>query len=138
MADTVQEVNYFYSVVEDKPGEARRLLEFCSAHGVNLFNFTAFPLGNGRTQLDFFPEVPGKLKQAAEEAGFDLIGPRQAFLIQGDERTGILVEYLLRLADAGVNVYAANGTSGGGRRFGVVLWVNPQDFEKAAKALGTR
>lgn len=138
MADTVREVDYFYAVVADQPGEARKLLEFCSAHGVNLHNFTAFPVGEGKSQLDFFPEVPGLLKQAADEAGVNLIGPRKAFLIQGDERIGVLVEYYLRLADAGINVYAANGSSGGQRRFGYVLWVNPGEYDKAARLLGTR
>ena len=64
------------------------------------------------------------------------MGPKKAFLIQGNDRTGVLVDYHLRLAYAGVNVYAANGTSGGRGRFGFILWVRPEDFEKAAKALG--
>ena len=65
-----------------------------------------------------------------------LIGPKQAFLIQGEERVGVLVEYHLRLADSGINVYAANGTSSGHGRFGYIVWVRPEDYEKAAKALG--
>ncbi|MFH2056985.1 MAG: hypothetical protein ABIJ61_13585 [bacterium] len=138
MAEIVKEVDYFYAVVNDEPGEARKLLEFCSAHGVSLLNFTAFPVGEGKSQLDFFPEVPGLLKQAADEAGVKLVGPRKAFLIQGEERIGVLVEYYLRLADAGINVFAANGSSGGERRFGYVLWVNPEDYDRAAKLLGTR
>lgn len=136
MAETVQSAEYFYATVEDKPGEARRLLEFLSAHSVNLVAFTAFPLEDGRAQLDFFPENTKALHQAAAEAGINLIGPKKAFLIQGDDRTGVLVEHHLRLADAGVNVYAANGVGDGGGRFGYVLWVKPEDYDKAARALG--
>ncbi|MEW5993124.1 MAG: hypothetical protein AB1744_01850, partial [Candidatus Zixiibacteriota bacterium] len=95
MVETVRRVEYFYATVEDKPGEARKLLEFCSAHGVNLTNFTAFPIGGGRAQLDFLPENVGKLQAAAEEAGIPLVGPKKAFLIQGQDRLGILVEYHL-------------------------------------------
>jgi hypothetical protein len=112
------------------------LLEFLSAHSVNLTAFTAFPRGDGRAQLDFFPENTETLHQAAKEAGIDLVGPKQAFLIQGDDRTGVLVEHHLRLADAGVNVYAANGVNDGRGRFGYVLWVRPEDYLKAARALG--
>lgn len=136
MAEKIKRVNYYYATVKDKPGEGRRLLEFCSAHGVNLVNFTAFPLGRGQAQLDFFPQDSQKLKLAAKEAGITLVGPKKAFLIQGDDRLGVLIEYHLRLADAGINVYASNGTSDGRGNFGYVLWVKPKDYEKAARALG--
>jgi len=136
MAETVKRVEYYYAMVEDKPGEARKLLEFCSAHGVSLTNLTAFPAGEGKAQIDFFPEDAGTLKMAAEEAGIPLVGPKKAFLIQGDDRLGVLAEYHLRLAGAGVNVYAANGTNDGRGGFGYVLWVRTEDYEKAARALG--
>lgn len=136
MAEKVRKAEYFYATVEDKPGEVRRLLEFCSAHSVDLINFTAFPIGEGRAQLDFFPEDVEKLRLAAREAGIPLVGPKKAFLIQGDEKIGVLVEYHLRLANAGINVHAANGTIDGYGGFGYVLWVKPEDYEKAAQALG--
>jgi hypothetical protein len=133
----VQEKQYYYAIVENKPGEARKLMEFCSAYEVNLINFTAFPLGENLAQLDFFPESDEKLKQAASDAGIDLVGPKKAFLIQGDERMAVLAEYYLRLADSGINVIAANGTSDGQGGFGYILWVKPDDYKKAAKILKT-
>ena len=33
------------------------------------------------------------------------------------------------------NVHAANGVSDGSGRFGYILWVKPEDFDRAAKAL---
>jgi hypothetical protein len=136
MAETIKKVEYYYAIVENRPGEARKLLEFCSAHAVNLTNLTAFPIANGKAQIDFFPEDVEALKMAVEEAGIPLIGPKKAFLIQGDDRIGVLVEYHLRLVNAGINVYAANGTNDGRGGFGYVLWVKPKDYDKAAKALG--
>ena len=136
MAEAVQRVEYFYAVVLDEPGEARRLLEFCSAHGVNLINFTAFPLGENEVQMCFFPEDAQKLKMASEESGIPLIGPKKAFLIRGEDRLGVLVEHHLRLADAGINVYAANGTTDGRGGFGYILWVKSHQYEDAARALG--
>jgi len=105
MAETIKRAEYYYAKVENRPGEGRRLLEFLSAHSVNLVAFTAFPLAEGQAQLDFIPEDPELLKKAAGEAGLDLVGPKKALLIQGDDRTGVLVEYHLRLADAGINVH---------------------------------
>jgi len=136
LAEEIRRVEYFYAVVMDSPGEARRLLEFCSAHSVNLINFTAFPLGEGEVQMDFFPEDARKLKMAAEEAGIPLTGPKKAFLIRGEDRMGVLIEYHLRLSDGGVNIYAANGTADGRGGFGYILWVDEHDYEKAAEILG--
>lgn len=136
MADNIKKIEYYYAIVEDKPGEARKLLEYCSAQGLNLINFTAFPFGKTLSQLDFFPEDSEKLKLAAQDAGVDLVGPKRAFLIQGEERIAVLTEYYLRLADAGINVYAANGTSDGRGGVGYILWVKPDDYDKAARVLG--
>ncbi len=136
MAESVQRVEYFYAVVLDEPGEVRRLLEFCSAHGVNLINFTAFPLGENEVQICFFPEDAQKLKMASEESGIPLVGPKKAFLIRGEDRLGVLVEHHLKLANAGINVYAANGTTDGRGGFGYILWVASHDYELAAQTLG--
>jgi len=136
MADSIGAVEYFYATVGDRPGESRRLLEHLSEKGVNLRAFTAFPVEGGRTQLDFFPYEVDQLQAAAADAGLDLTGPKKAFLIQGDDRVGALHQHHLTLANAGVNVYASGGVVDGADRFGYVLWVDPDDFEKAAAALG--
>jgi len=136
MAETIKEVEYFYATVEDKPGEASRLLKNFSEKGVNLIALTAFPLGDGQSQIDFFPEKPDKLLKAAIDIGLTLIGPKKAFLIQGEDRIGRLVEYHLKLSNAKINVHASNGVSDGSGRFGYVLWVKPEDYEKAAQVLG--
>ena len=136
MAETIRKVEYFYATVEDRPAEGRRLLEHLSEKGVNLMAFTACPVGEGRAQLDFFPERAELLQKAAADAGVSLVGPKRAFLIQGEDRVGALHEHHLRLANAGVNVHAANGVTDGRGRFGYVLWVKPEDYEQAARALG--
>jgi len=35
-----------------------------------------------------------------------------------------------------INVVASNGVNDGSGRFGFILWVKPEDYEKAAVALG--
>ena len=136
MAETIQKVTYFYVIVDDKPGEGCRLFERLKERGINLIAFTAFPYGSGQSQLDFFPESGEQLLQAAAEEGITLVGPKKAFLIQGDDRPGALLEHHLKLSNAGVNVHAANGVSSGSGGFGYVLWVKPDDYERAAQALG--
>ncbi len=135
MTSLVKEVEYYYALVADRPGEGRKLLEFLSEKQVNLIAFTAFPAGEGKSQLDFFPAEPEQLKKAAEDADISLIGPKKAFLIQGEDRVGALYDFHLKLSNAGINIYASNGVVGGSGQFGFVIWVNPDDYENASKAL---
>lgn len=135
MSVTVKEVEYFYSLVADKPGEGRKLLEFLSEKRVNLLALTAFPVGGDKSQIDFFPTDSELLKRVAKDANIELIGPKKAFLIQGDDRIGALYGFHLKLSNAGINIHASNGVVDGTGRFGYVIWVNPAEFEKASTAL---
>jgi hypothetical protein len=135
VASTVKEVEYYYALVADRPGEGRKLLEFLSEKMVNLIALTAFPAGEGQTQIDFFPSEPEMLKKAAQDANISLVGPKKAFLIQGTDQIGALYDFHLKLSNAGINIYASNGVVDGTGRFGFVIWVDPGDYEDAAKAL---
>ena len=135
MPSNVHEVEYYYALVADKPGEARKMLEFLSEKEVNLLAITAFPVGEGKSQIDFFPSEPESLKKAAEDAGIPLVGPKKAFLIQGDDQIGALYDFHLKLSNAGVNIHASNGVVDGTGRFGFVVWVNTEDYKKAAEVL---
>lgn len=132
--DTVRRVEYYYARVGNRPGEGRRLLEHLSERGVNLLAFTAFPLGDAEVQLDFVPEDAAQLCEAADDARVPLVGPRNAFLVQGDDRIGALHEIHLKLANANVNIRASNGITCNGR-YGFLLWVKLEDYEAAARAL---
>jgi len=135
VASTVKEVEYYYALVADKPGEVRKLLEFLSEKMVNLLAITAFPVGQGQSQIDFLPAEPDMLKKAAEDANISLVGPKKAFLIQGTDHIGALYDFHLKLFNAGINIYASNGVVDGTGGFGYVIWVNPADYENASKAL---
>jgi hypothetical protein len=136
MADTVRGVEYYYATVRDAPGEAQRLLSVLKDNGVNLLAFLGFPSEEGQAQLDLVPEDPESLKQAAEGAGIMLSKAKRAFLIEGDDRVGAVADTIAKLAEANINVTAAAATGAAGR-FGMILWVAPADYERAAGALGT-
>jgi hypothetical protein len=135
VAATVKEVEYYYALVADRPGEARKLLEFLSEKMVNLLALTAFPVGEGESQIDLIPSDPEMLKAAAEDAGIPLVGPKRAFLLQGTDSIGALYDFHLKLSNAGINIYACNGVVDDTGRFGYVIWVPQDDFEEAAQAL---
>ena len=45
---------------------------------------------------------------------------------------------LARLADARINVTAVDAVTAGAGRYGVILWVKPRDYARAARALRAR
>ena len=135
MADQIRRVDYFYVEVPDKPGEGVRVLAALKEAGIDLLNFTAFPTGNGKAQIDLVTQNADALTRAAKTAGLTLSGRKQAFFVQGPNRAGAAAESLRKLSDAGVNIRAANGSAGQGG-FGMIVWVAPSDVAAAARALG--
>lgn len=135
MAYTIRRVDYFYSTVEDQPGEAYRLLSYLANLGVDLMAFTAIPVGPVRTQLTIFPSEAAKLQEAARNSGFTVDGPHQALLVQGDDELGALAAIHEKLYGVGVNVYASSGVTDGQGSFGYVLYIRSDAFERAVSAL---
>lgn len=135
MAHTIRRVEYFYTSVNDRPGEALRFLAALADLGVNLVAFTAIPNGMHQTQLTIFPADAQRLVDQSARVGFAVDGPYPALLVQGEDVPGALVGIHERLHDAGVNVFAATAVSGGRGSFGYVIHVRPADFERAADVL---
>jgi len=135
VAFQIKRVEYFYTAVSDRPGEAYKLLSQLAAQGINLLAFTAIPIGPARTQLTLFPEDGLTLRDAARKAGLRLDGPHPALLVQGQDEIGSLAGIHSRLYEANVNVYAASGVADGRGGFGYLIYVRPEDFDRAASAL---
>ncbi len=135
MADTVRKVVYFKMSVPDKAGEGARVLGALRDAGVNLLAFSGFPRGR-RAQLDLVPEDAAGFAQAAKRAKLALAGKKTGFLVQGEDRVGVVAEYVEKLAAARISITAIDAVSAGENRFGAILWVRSRDVGKAAKALG--
>jgi hypothetical protein len=136
MADQARSVEYQYVTVPDAPGEVQRILSAFESSGVNLVAFLGFPAGGGQSQIDLVPEDPESFRAAAEQAGVTLSEVKRAFLIQGEDRVGAVADATGKLAEANVNITAAAAVGAGSGRYGMIVWVAPADYEKAAEALG--
>lgn len=135
MAYRIRRVEYYYTTVEDQPGEAYKLLSTLAEVGVNLLAFTAIPVGPIRTQMTLFPEESARLENAAAGAGMTLDGPHPALLVQGDDELGALVEVHQRLFQSRVNVYASTAVTDGKGAYGYVLYIRAEDYPRAVSAL---
>jgi hypothetical protein len=135
VADTIRLADYFYVEAADRPGEGARILEHLRGAGVNLAALHAFPAGR-KTQVDFVPASAQEFKAAARTAKWKVVGPKKAFIIEGEDRVGALADYFRKLGEAKINVTASTAVATGTGRFGAILWVKPRDVRRAATALG--
>jgi hypothetical protein len=131
MAHKIRRVDYFYATIED-PYE---LLAQLANLGLNLLALTAVPLGPERTQLALFPEDAAKMVEAARKAGLVLDGPHRALLVHGDDELGALAKVHAKLHSAQVHVYASSGVTDGKGSYGYIIYVRPDEYERAAKAM---
>jgi len=136
MADTVRLVEYFYVMAPQKPGVGAALLAELRQAGVNLLAFTGFPSGRG-AQVDFVPEDAAAFRAVAKKAKWKVTGPKRALLVMGDDRPGVIAEFMQRLADAKITVTAIDALCAGSGRYGAIVWVAPRDVTKAARTLGS-
>jgi hypothetical protein len=137
MADTVRRVEYYYVVVPNRAGAGAKVFNALKAEGVNLIAHNGFPISAGRAQLDFVPSNGRAFLAAARKAGIKLVGPKTAFLIQGDDRVGAVADIVSKLGKAHLNIVAMNAIAAGKRRYGAILWVKPGNVTKAAEILCT-
>ena len=135
MTETARLVDYYYIETPDKPGEAVRILDQLRHAGVFLLAFSGFPKGR-RAQLDFVPANAPAFRAAARTAGWKTVGPKKCFLVYGEDRVGVVADLLATLAEAKINLTATQAIMAGADRFGMILWVDPRNVKKAAKALG--
>ncbi len=136
MADVVKRIEYYYTMVPDRPGAGAKLLNALKAARASLLAYTGFPSGAGRAQLDFVPSNQRAFLAAARRAGIKLVGPRTAFLIQGQDRVGVVADIANRLSEGRINITAMNAIAAGRGRYGAIIWVKPRNVGRAAEILG--
>lgn len=135
MADIVRRIEYYYAIVPNRTGAGAKVFNALKTGGVNLIAVNGFPRCMRRAQLDFVPSDRDALVAVAKKAGVKLVGPKVAFLIQGEDRTGAVADVLSKLEKAQISVTAMQAIATGAG-YGAILWVKPHDVSKTAQALG--
>jgi hypothetical protein len=128
-------VDYAYVTVANRPGEAARILEGLRDANVNLLAFSGFPQGRNKAQIDIVTDDIDGLKAAAKRHKWRLSRTKRAFLAQGTDEVGAALSAIAKMAGAKINVIAADAVAAGESRFGMLFWVTPRDYKRAAKLL---
>ena len=136
MADIVRRCEYYYTSIPNQAGAGAKILNALKAEAISLVALSGFPTGLRRAQFDFVAIDRDAFLTAAKKAGIKLVGPKVAFLIQGEDRAGSVADVLSKLDKAKINVTSIQAIASGEGRYGAILWVKPRDIDKAAQALG--
>lgn len=138
MATTTKKVTYCYLKVPSRAGQGAKVLAALNDAGVELLMYSGFPIGGGKAQLDFVPRRMTEFRRVARREGWRVSKNKRAFLIQGDDKQGAVCRLIDRLASAGINATAGQAISAGKKRFGMILWVNPKAYRRAARVLNAK
>ena len=134
----VRKIDYCYAIVPARAGRGAEILGALRDEGVSLLAFTGFPIGGGRAQIDLVTPRIADVRRVARQRGWRLGATKKGFLVQGRDAVGAVHRHLAKLAKQNINVTAADAVAAGGGRFGMILWVKPRDYARAARALGAR
>ena len=138
MPDRVKKVNYCYIKVPNRAGHGEEILRQLRESEVDLLMYSGFPIGGGKAQLDFVPRNMIAFRKVARKNGWRLSKAKKGFLVTGGDELGALHKHIRKLADAKINITAADAVAAGKGRYGMILWVNPNQYNRAARVLGAR
>jgi hypothetical protein len=135
MALDILQVEYYNITVEGHIANAAELLAAVVGAGVDFHAFKAIPVKPDRTQFTLFAKDSSKITEGAKKSGLGLDGPYSAVLIKGDEKAGALAGIYKKLSQAGIQVDEACGIADINAGYGVLLYLKPEDCDKAMSAL---
>ena len=135
MADRVKKINYCYVKLPNRAGQGARILGELREAGVNLLACSGFPGGGGKSQLDLIPENMAALRKVAKKNGWKLSKPKKGFLVTGNDRIGAAHRHIDKLAAKKINITALDALAAGKNRYGMILWVKPKDYSRAARVM---
>ena len=138
MADRVRKVNYAYVTVPNRAGQGEKILGELRQAGLNMLAFSAFPARARTSQIDIVAENMAGLRRIAKKNAWRLSKVKKGFLVQGKDEVGTVHRHVRKLATQKVNVIAADAVCAGKGRYGMILWVKPTDYDRAARLLGAK
>ncbi|TDJ19039.1 MAG: hypothetical protein E2O62_02840 [Gammaproteobacteria bacterium] len=135
MAYRVRKVNYCKMTVSSRAGQAEKVLRVIEEAGIDMYAFSGFPTKAGKSQVDFVSDDTAAIKRLAKKSSWRLSNTKKAFLVQGNDQIGAIHKIFKKLADEKINVTAADAVAASGGRYGMILWVKPKVYNRAARVL---
>lgn len=124
--------------VPSRAGQGVKILGVLKDAGVDLLAITGFPIGGGTSQIDLVALKMAGIQRVAKTNKWQISKTKKGFLVQGTDEIGAAHKVLSRLAKENINVVAADAVSAGKGRYGMLMWVKPKDYNRAARILNAQ
>lgn len=135
MALDIAQIEYFTITVGDEISSASGLLSAIAEAGGDFHAFKSIPLQNRQIQFTLFAKDSSKIIDASKKSGLKFDGPNTALFIKGDEKHRALANIYKELSRGGIQVKEACGIADVNSGYGVILYLEKEDCERAKTAL---
>lgn len=135
MSHHLHKLTAFRLTVEDRPGALHRIAGELSSHGINLKALWAWGDEEGLGTAMFVPEDPAQV----EGCGCAICSQAEAepiLWLEQEDAPGALAEFLAPIAEAQVNIWAAQAIGVGGQFAAVFMFADEATLDAAAEAAG--
>ena len=129
----ISRVKALRAVTADRAGVLAEVLAEARNHGIDLAGMSAYSC-EGKAILLGVPTNFGLALQLVTRSPYP-VEQIETFRVEGDDERGALCGVMNKLAAAGISAQAVHAAAIGGK-FAGVIYVAPEDVEKAAEALG--
>lgn len=123
----------FSITVPDRPGELARLAASMRRADLNLVGLWGYGEGRGQARFYCVPERADRFRDFVRSQGMEY-QEGNTFYLTGADHPGALVEWLDRIASAGINLHAIEAVRIEGE-FGGFIWADPGDWDALAELL---
>ena len=136
MAIEIKKAEYFNIVIDSNAEEAYNLLSRFATLEISLLAFKAIPADQSRTRFSLVPDNSSKMIDGAKKAGLFIDGPHNAIIIKSNnDDPGECAGIFKKLSQVDINVKESSGIADIMDSYGVILYLENEDCEKAMAAL---
>jgi hypothetical protein len=126
---------YYEIIIEEGAAAATKMFSIISKIGISLLAYKSVSLGENKTKFILFALKSKEMYTIIKNEGLEVNGPFPGLFLNGDDVPGSLADIFKKLAKENIRIVESCGIANINNGYGVVLYLNKGDVEKAYKIL---
>jgi hypothetical protein len=126
---------YYEVVIDDSFGAAEKMLSVIAKVGISLLAYKSVSIGSNTTKFTLFAVKSNDMSDAIRKEGFQVEGPYSGLFIDGEDVPGALADIFKKLRSNKIRIIESSGIANINNGYGVVLYLDKDDIEKAYSVL---
>jgi hypothetical protein len=126
---------YYEIIIEEGAAAATKMLSIISKIGISLLAYKSVSLGENKTKFTLFALRSKEMYTLIKNERLEVNGPFPGLFLNGDDVPGSLADIFYKLAKENIRILESSGIANINNGYGVVLYLNKGDVEKAYNIL---